>query len=92
MDSRGKYTLGQAQIQWAAKQEYYYLANQFLNSYAFESVRERNIWEYHSNGMSIRSIVETLNKLPNRKKVNRDMIWKIIRKLSKIMKATYVQS
>jgi hypothetical protein len=91
MDRRAKYTMEQAKIQWAAKQEYYYLANHFLNEHEFENNRERNIWEYHSNGVSIRDIVIVLNKLPGRKKVNRDTIWKIIRKLSKLMKEQYLK-
>lgn len=91
LDRRAKFTMQQAQIHWAAKQEYYYLANHFLNDHKFSSLRERNIWEYHANGVSIRSIVDILNKLPSRKKVNRDTIWKIIRNLSKIMKQMYLK-
>ena len=91
MDRRGQFTMDQARIYWAAKHEYYYLANQFLHQYAFTSIRERNIWEYHSNGVSIREIVTILNKLPSRKKTNRDTIWKTIRNLSKIMKEMYLK-
>lgn len=90
MDYRGKWTLNQAKIQWAAKQEYYYLANQFLYSHKFKNIRERNIWEYHSNGVGIRAIVSTLNKLPG-KKTNRDTVWKTVRKLSKLMKELCLQ-
>jgi hypothetical protein len=91
LDRRAQFTMQQAKIHWAAKQEYYYLANHFLSDYKFSDLRERNIWEYHSNGVSVRSIVDILNKLPKRKKVTRDKIWKIIRNLSKIMKQMYLK-
>jgi len=90
MDRRREYTMEQARIYWASKHEYYYLANQFLHQYKFASVRERNIWEYHSNGISIRGIVKVLNKLPS-KKTNRDAVFEIIKRLANTMKDMYLK-
>lgn len=77
-----------------AKSEYYYLATHFLNDYSFKSPLESIIWEYHSNGVSIRGIVGILNKikvLKHNKKIkpNKDNISSIIRKLAKEMKKMY---
>ena len=69
------------------KEEYYRLANQFLNEHAFETSRERAIWEYHANGMSIRDIVKTLKKV--RIKAYKHGVWGIIVKLRILMKQKY---
>lgn len=73
-----------AKIVHDAKQEYYYKAEHFLNSHKFESEKERVIWEYHANGLSIRDIVKVLNKA--KIKADRYKVWKIIYKLAKEMK------
>lgn len=85
IDKRRKFTMEQAHIYWAAKHEYYYLANQFLHSHKFKNPRERNIWEYHSNGIGIRSIVKTINKVSS-SKTTKDIVWKTLKRLQKIMK------
>lgn len=48
-----KYT----QTTYKAKEDYYRLAGQFLNDYAFKTKLERLVWEMHSEGVSIRNIV-----------------------------------
>lgn len=83
--SRNGVTLEDAHITWGARQEYYYLAEHFLNEYIFETQRDRNIWAYHTAGISIRDITKILNKLPG-KKTNRDAIWTVVKRLSTIMK------
>lgn len=46
-----------------AKEMYYRLAGQFLYSHTFSSVKERLIWQLHSEGMSIRNVVHRLREL-----------------------------
>lgn len=48
---------------WQAKAEYYYLAQQFLNEYKFDSEIIKTIWAYHCEGISAESISQTLKKL-----------------------------
>lgn len=72
---------------WQAKQEYYYQTTHFLNSYKFESNLEKAIWEYHSNGISVREIAALLNKTKVIK-TNRQSIWLIIKKLRLAMEKT----
>jgi len=76
-----------AYIVHKAKEDYYYMTEQFLNSYDFESGLEKVIWEYHSNGMSKRNITKTL--LGVKIKINSTKVWQIINKLSKIMKIEF---
>lgn len=73
---------------WRAKEHYYYMATQFLNDYKFESNRERIIWEYHANGISVRDIVVILKKV--RIKLKKDAVWLIIKKLQAAMKRLYL--
>lgn len=64
------------------KQDYYLMAEKFLNLYKFDNQMERTIWEMHSNGVSIRSISSSWKsgKAPNKDSVNR-----IIRRLAALM-------
>lgn len=71
----------------SAKMDYYSFCRSFLEQHAFESNREKIIWEYHTEGISIRDIVDTLKK--SRIKTNRDAVHKIIQKLERLMKAKY---
>lgn len=73
---------------WELKAEYYRLAHHFLNEKEFANRIDEIIWEYHSEGMSVRDIVLTLNKV-RRKKVNRMLIWRIVERLRDEMKALY---
>lgn len=45
-----------------AKQSYHSSVGYFLHHHKFTSEKERLIWEYHSNGVSIRDTVEFLRK------------------------------
>ncbi len=75
---------------WQAKATYYQMAENFLEAYKFETVMEKAIWEYHSNGMSVRDIASVLKKISN-KKFNKDSVLKIIKRLTSSMYAMYVQ-
>lgn len=74
---------------WQAKASYYYMAEHFLREHRFKSKKEKIIWEYHSNGTSIRNIVLTL------KKVNiestRQSVWETLSRLEKLMKKKYMR-
>jgi hypothetical protein len=67
-----------------AKQDYYYLATHFLNTYKFENKLHRAIWEYHVEGIPYRSISQTLRKVGIKKCYQR--IGQIISHYKKIMK------
>lgn len=45
-----------------AKQTYYRMVGEFLHNYKFEDIKERLIWELHSEGVSIRDSVIELKK------------------------------
>lgn len=49
-------------VERKAKQRYYQLATYFLNDYAFESNLDKIIWEYHTEGISVRDISRLLKK------------------------------
>lgn len=74
---------------WEAKAAYYSMADSFLNDYKFASRIERIIWEYHANGLSIRGIVETLNKV-RKKKTHRTEVWLTVNRLETAMKNMYM--
>jgi hypothetical protein len=69
------------------KQDYYYYATQFLNEYPFANNKERIIWEYHVNGISMRAISKLLKKV--RIRISRQTVYKIINRLATQMKAKY---
>lgn len=48
---------------WQASHDYYYMAEHFLNSHVFKSKLDRIIWEYHSNGISVRDIGDLLKEV-----------------------------
>lgn len=73
---------------WHAKSEYYSMAGQFLNNYKFNSRLEKIIWEYHSNGISIRDIVKILKKV-RVSQLKRARIHQILAKLVLEMKKMY---
>lgn len=68
-----------------AKAEYYQMAYGFLNSYRFDSHIDRIIWEYHSNGLSARSISKILTAAKVIKTKNHTSIWQIVKRLRNIM-------
>lgn len=49
------------QISYAAKEDYYRLAGQFLHDNDFESEFDKIIWENHSSGVAITVIVKILS-------------------------------
>lgn len=71
-----------------AKETYYYLATQFLNDYKFKNSYERIVWEYHSNGISIRNIVKLLNEV-RKEKTYRRAIHELLQRLRNAMKRKY---
>jgi hypothetical protein len=77
-------------IGWQAKQEYYRMAEHFLTEHKFKNRLERIIWEYHANGISVRNIVVTLQKVKV-KGLDRNVVWKIVNKLETIMKKKYLK-
>ncbi len=64
-----------------SKEEYYRLAGQFLNDYAFENETDRRIWELHSNGDGVRTIAATISKR-KRNKTSKSVVNSVIRRLA----------
>lgn len=75
---------------WESTEAYYQMATNFLNDYTFSDNVEKIIWEYHSEGISIRDIVVLLRKAKIRKKFTRQSIWLILERLTKSMKSMYL--
>ncbi len=71
---------------FAAKEEYYILASQFLHSHKFIDKKEEAIWALYSEGYSIRKIVKALKS--RHFKVYKNEVNKIVRTLSKVMLET----
>ena len=65
------------------KQTYYQIASQVTWEYCFESPLEKQIWELHSDGYSLRDISKKIRTDQN--KMNKDKIKKIIGKISQIV-------
>ncbi len=74
---------------WEAKEEYYRLAEHFLNEYKFENDLERIIWEYHTNAISAVNISKLLTKAKV-SKLKDGAIKKTIKRLSDTMKRQYL--
>lgn len=79
-----KFTTPKTVRDWQAKTEYYYMANHFLNNYKFEAPLDKVIWEYHTNGISVREIAKLLKKV--KIKADRNSVWLIVKKLKSAMK------
>lgn len=62
---------------------YFRLAGQFLYSYQFETTVDRLVWEYHSQGKSIREIPKLLWK--QRIRLKKSSVGVIIKRLAKEM-------
>lgn len=75
-------------VGWELQAEYYRLATHFLNDHTFKSPLEQAIWQYHSDGISVRNIVKTLNKV-RRKKTDRQTVWELLKDLQLEMKKLY---
>lgn len=72
-----------------AKAQYYQMATSFLEEYKFDSRLDKIIWEYHAEGLSVRDIANTLNKV-KRTKTNYTTVWLLIKQLKKSMYAMYM--
>jgi len=72
-----------------AKEEYYTMAYHFLYEHKFKSLLEQIIWEYHTEGISVRNIAKILTETKV-KVIKRDAVWRIIVKLESEMKAQYL--
>lgn len=72
-----------------ATQEYYYMCYHFLNEHVFTSELEKVIWEYHTEGISVRNICKLL-KTANVATMTRWSVWDTIRRLESIMKLKYL--
>lgn len=77
-----------SQVLIASIQDYYTMATHFLNDYKFETEMDKIIWEYHTEGLSIRSIVSVLKKARVRR-MGRDSVWKVVNRLENLMKLMY---
>lgn len=72
-----------------AVESYYRMATHFLNEHKFESEFDKIVWEYHSNGLSNRNISKVLSTTIA-KKPSREIIRKVVKKLSTVMKQKYL--
>ncbi len=81
-------TIDYRRVTWESQADYSHMTTHFLNDYAFKNNRQRNIWEYHSNGISTRDIAKILNKV-SKKKVTKDTIRMVIFELREEMKKLY---
>lgn len=82
------FSLRNPKVVWEAKAEYYTMAESFLNEFPFDTQMEKNIWAYHSTGLSARDIAATLEKAKIRK-MSYVTVWRILRKLENNMKKMY---
>ena len=74
---------------WEAKQEYYRLAEHFLNEYPFPNEFERLVWEYHTNAISLADIADLLKKAKI-SKLKVGSIKAVVKRLSEAMKKRYL--
>lgn len=68
---------------YGAKEEYYRLAGQLLYVYEFTSTKEKQIWQHHTDGKSIRTIVRLLKEQGH--KASRDSVHLVIKQIAKEM-------
>lgn len=72
-----------------AVESYYRMCYHFLNWYDFENDTEKVIWEYHTEGLSVRKIVKIFKILPL-KQPSKEKVWKTVKRLETIMKSKYL--
>lgn len=70
----------------AARQEYFILAGQFLNSHNFASKKEKLIWSMHADGLTFQEIANRIKKLRYRV-CSRASMNTVVRKLAEEMLA-----
>lgn len=76
-------------IQRQAIEDYYSICYQFLIEYKFTTEIEKVMWEYHTNGISIRNISKILTGAKV-KKISKTSVGEIIRNLEITMKNMYL--
>lgn len=83
-----KFKTAETARNWESKREYYSMAGRFLHEYKFKNERERIIWEYWANGLSVRNIAKTLTKVSL--VMTRDKVWRTLKPLIEKMKSMYL--
>lgn len=73
-----------------SKREFYELANVFLHVHKFESNLNKTIWEYYSNGISIRNIAKLL-KTARIKRMKKSHVGQIVKHYKELMKQKLVK-
>lgn len=66
-----------------SKMEYYRMAEHFLGTHKFLSIRDKIVWLHHQNGLTSKAIEHKLKK--HRIKCSNSTVLKVIKDLSKIM-------
>lgn len=66
-----------------AKEEYYTMAAEFLDTYSFASPEEKHIWEMHASGKTVSEIYRHLKDTD--RKMYRDGIIKLVKRLADTM-------
>lgn len=72
-------------------QDYYSMSYHFLNEYKFSNELEKIMWEYHTEGLSVRAISKIL-KDTKVAKTSKTKVGEIIKKLEDIMKRLYLST
>lgn len=86
--SSDKFNTADTVRDYYAKTEYYSMARKFLHDYKFSSNLEKVIWEYHTEGISVRNIAKLLKKV--KFKMNKDKVNAVTMRLEKEMKKLYL--
>lgn len=87
--STSNFTRVRTRVNMEQTLEYYNIAGHFLFDYKFEDEFDKQVWQYHTEGMTVREISEILTQTTpiGAKKSN---IGKIIKRLSGVMKQMYI--
>lgn len=76
---------------WRSRAQYFQMATNFLNEYRFVDDFEKNIWMYHSEGLTVVNISEILKKVYKKKRASgRDVVDRAIQRLRKSMFSLYL--
>lgn len=71
--------------EFEAREEYFSLCLEFSREYKFESESDRKVWEYHSEGYSIREISTLMRSDKKKRGFRKSHICNIVRRLITIM-------
>lgn len=74
------------------REVYFSDAENFLNSFDFDSSRDEVIWRLHSTGMSARAISASLKLAGFKKKISKTTVSRIIGKYRKMMRKGFNES